>query len=86
MSTIIGTALLKETLHNHVNLGSHVYSCFLDLSKAFERVDHVKLMYNLQDRGIPEYLLAIFGYIFTSSYNKLDMMVLLPNTGRRLAE
>ena len=70
-STILATALLKETLHKYVDQGSRVYTCFLDLSKAFERVDHDKLLSKMQKRGVPEYLLKIFRYTFASSYIKV---------------
>ena len=46
-STILTTALLKETVNNYLNDFNPVYSAFLDLSKAFERVDHDILIHKL---------------------------------------
>ncbi len=43
-------------------LDSTVYVCFLDISKAFDRVNHTKLFEKLQNRGIPGYLLRIIVY------------------------
>ena len=48
---------LKEIMR-YQNLNSSVFLCFLDASKAFDRVNHEKLFVKLADRGIPGYLLA----------------------------
>ena len=39
-STILATLILKETNKQYIDNGNCVFSCFLDLSKAFERAEH----------------------------------------------
>ena len=43
-STVMAVALFIETISKYVSEGSTVYTNFLDLSKAFERVNHRKLL------------------------------------------
>lgn len=42
-STAICTSLLKEVSSHFVNKGSHVYCLFLDATKAFDKIDFIKL-------------------------------------------
>ena len=55
--------LLKEVLYFYHDIGSHVdlYVCFLDASKAFDRVDYTcnTLFNQLAKRNIPGYLLRL---------------------------
>ena len=52
-STTHATYVLREVINNYTNQGSPVYACFLDASKAFDRVCHSKLFKILADRGVP---------------------------------
>ena len=46
--------ILKETIYKYVNKGrDKVYCLFVDLSKAFDNVDHVKLGRILLKRNLP---------------------------------
>ena len=53
LSTTHATFALKETVNLFTKQGSPVYACFLDASKAFDRVCHSKLFDILVDRGVP---------------------------------
>ena len=52
-STTHAAYCLKETVNYYTSKGSPVYSCFLDASKAFDRVCHSKLFGILSRRGVP---------------------------------
>lgn len=52
-STTEATYVLKETVNYYTKLGSPVYACFLDATKAFDRVCHSKLFKILSERGVP---------------------------------
>ena len=45
---------------------SNVYTCFLDASKAFDRVNHFKLFTTLSKRNVPMYIIRILIFWYTS--------------------
>ena len=53
---------LKQIIEFYHNLSSPVYVCFLDASKAFDRLNHWVLFKKLIDRGIPLIIVRLFVY------------------------
>jgi len=51
-STSMCTYVLKETVTYFLNRGSSVYACFLDATKAFDRVRYDHLFQILVDKGV----------------------------------
>ena len=63
-STDMAIFALKETINYYLKKNSSVFICFLDLSKAFDKVNHYKLFLKLTSLGIPQYIieLLVFWY------------------------
>ena len=56
----------KEAILKYHDLSSNVYTCFLDASKAFDRVNHLKLFTTLGKRNVPMYIIRIVIFWYTS--------------------
>ena len=60
---ILANAILREILNSNIDGDSTIYSRLLDLSKAFERVDHAKLLTKLQENHLPPLILNMIKFI-----------------------
>ena len=58
--------LLKETLNYFYSSGSPIFLCFVDVRKAFDRVNYHKLFLKLHERGTPAYIIGILHFWFKS--------------------
>jgi len=57
--------VLKETLSYYVKNGSSAYCCFLDASKAFDRVNYSKLFSLLIKRNLPSCIVRLLINMYT---------------------
>ena len=53
---------LKEVIEFYKSQSSSVYVCFMDASKAFDRVSHWTLFKKLIDRGMPDVFVRLLVY------------------------
>ena len=71
LGTDTGIYILKELLLKYHNLDSNVFLCFLDASKAFDRVNHGKLFCKLITKDVPGYLVRILIYWYANQFMKV---------------
>ena len=62
---------LKEVVSKYKRHNTTVFMCFLDATKAFDRINHGKLFTVLQERGVPPYLIRILYYWYTKQTMKV---------------
>ncbi len=60
--------VLKEIIDLYRRLNGSVFVCFLDASKAFDKVNHSALFKNLDVRYVPRYILRILIYWYKNQY------------------
>ena len=58
--TTLCTLIYKEVIDHYINNDSTVYSCFLDASKAFDRVRYDKLFSILLSKHIPKIVVRLY--------------------------
>lgn len=56
---------LKEIVHSYNAANSTVFLSFLDASKAFDRINHIKLFNKLSRRGTPPYIIRILMFWYS---------------------
>ena len=51
----------------------HIYFCFIDYAKAFDRVDHNKLWKILKEMGIPDHLTCLPRDLYAVKKQQLEL-------------
>ena len=58
-STVMCSLIFKEIVDHYLHLGSNVYSCLLDVSKAFDRVHYGTLFRLLLKKDVPRCVIRL---------------------------
>ena len=64
-STIMSACVLKQVVSHYVSHDSRVYCCFLDATKAFDRLKFDKLFLILLERNVPSVYIRILLDMYT---------------------
>ena len=70
-STNICTMVLKEAIAYYVNNGSSVFCTLLDVTKAFDRVEYVKMFKLLFDRKLLPVCIRLLVNMYTSQVTRV---------------
>ena len=73
-STNTACLTLKETVLDYMKAKSEVFSCFIDIKKAFDSIDHQILMIKLLKCGIPQIYVNVVKYWYTNQYVNVRFM------------
>ena len=65
-STALCTSVLKRTVDYYTQRGSHVFACFLDFTKAFDKVNYWKLFMKLLDDDCDVYIVSLLASWFSN--------------------
>ena len=65
-STTLCATVFKNVVSKYIHRGSPVFSCLLDASKAFDRVNHKSLLQLLRKRKVPKPILCFLFFWYQS--------------------
>ena len=71
-STNMCTMVLKESIAYYFNNGSSVFCTLLDATKAFDRVEYVKMFKLLLDRKLPPVCFRRLVNMYTSQVTRVE--------------
>ena len=57
--------MLKDVVKYYTDSGSHIFACFIDFSKAFDKINYWKLFTKLLDDDISVDLVTILAYWYS---------------------
>ena len=72
LSTDLCTGLIKNVIARYNSSGSHVLGCFLDASKAFDRVNHYVLFKKLLNRKLSPIVVRLLLYWYRHQSVRVD--------------
>ena len=64
-STALCTNVLKRSVDYYTSRGSHVFTCFVDFTKAFDRVNYWKLFSMLLDDRLNSHIVSLLAYWYS---------------------
>ncbi len=81
-STIMAAAIIKEIVANYHFKGSKVYSAFIDMSKAFDKVNHFTLLTELVNTRVSPSIINILKYMYQNQFVCVSFNSVLSNNWR----
>ena len=66
LSTTLCTNVCKNVINYYVNRGSHVFACFVDFTKAFDRVNYWKLFKQFIGDGVNMCIVNLLAYWYSN--------------------
>ena len=57
---------MREVVQYYTERGSHVFACFVDLTRAFDMVNYWKLFNKLLDDGVNDAIVALLAYWYSN--------------------
>ena len=67
ISFALANTIFREAIGCNIDGEGTIYTCHLDLSKAFERVDHQTLIKKLKEKRMPQFITSVFEFILSRS-------------------
>ena len=71
-STVSACFVLKETILSYFKENSIVYAMFLDMSKAFDKINHEILFYFLHKCGVPGIYIKLIAYWYRNQFVQVE--------------
>jgi len=63
--TALCTNVVKRIVNYYTSMGSHVFFCFVDFSKAFDKVNYWKLFWKLLADNVYSGIVRLLAYWFS---------------------
>jgi hypothetical protein len=67
-SCLMASSILRETAFNYTTAGSNVHCAFIDLTKAFDKINFYILLEKMIDKNIPPPLIKIIRTMYENQY------------------
>jgi hypothetical protein len=67
-STIMAVTMLKETIHSYVNKDSKVFASFIEMTKAFDKVNHNILINKLCESRVSPVIVNVLHNMYSNQY------------------
>ena len=65
LSCTSAVSIFYEAIHKRLETGKNTFVCFLDLRKAFDRINRELLFKKLVTLGVPQHLTKTIDYIYS---------------------
>lgn len=65
--------IVKSLTDKHIEKGKKLYSCFVDFSKAFDKINHLKLLYKLRQTSLGSLTYNIIKDMYLPNQNNIQV-------------